>query len=97
MRGKDYFDDLTTADQAKIWALIERMGDTGEIRNVEKFRHEGDGLYCFKSFKRRLMCFLDGNDVVITHGFTKKRDRLDKRELDRAKRIREHHRTNRAR
>jgi mRNA-degrading endonuclease RelE of RelBE toxin-antitoxin system len=87
MLGKEYFEDLSDADRAKMQTLLERMATHGEIRNKEKFRHEGDGFYCFKSFKRRLMCFFDRNDIVITHGFTKKRDRLDPRELDRARRI----------
>jgi hypothetical protein len=39
------------------------------------------------------MCFFDGDDIVITHGFTKKRDKLDKKELDRATRIKDNYRT----
>jgi hypothetical protein len=82
MRGKEYFEELQDRDRAKIQALFERMGDHGEIRNTEKFRFEEDGLCCFKSFSRRLMCFFDGRNVVVTHGFTKKKDRLSRKELD---------------
>lgn len=87
MHGKEYFDDLPPADRAKVQSLLERMAMYGEIRNKEQFRHEVDGFYCFKRFQRRLMCFFDGSDVVVTHGFTKKKDRLDKKQLDRANRI----------
>jgi phage-related protein len=36
-----------------------------------------------------LMCFFHGRNVVITHGFTKKKDRLPRKELERGQRIRE--------
>lgn len=88
-RGKKYLDGLPDRERAKVEALLERMGDRGEIRNVEHFRNEGDGIYCFKRYQQRLPCFFDGRDVVITHGFTKKQDALSAGELARAKRIRE--------
>ncbi len=89
MHGKEYFDALPGSDRAKVQSLLERMATHGEIRNKELFRHEKNGFYCFKRFQRRLMCFFDGSDVVITHGFTKKRDRLAPKELDRARRIKD--------
>jgi len=92
MHGKEYFEDLPPADRAKVESLLERMAVHGEIRNKELFRHEKSGFYCFKRFKRRLMCFFDERDVVITHGFTKKRDRLNPKELDRAQRIKDTYR-----
>jgi mRNA-degrading endonuclease RelE of RelBE toxin-antitoxin system len=87
LHGREYFEGLPPNDQAKVEALLRRMGDHGEIRNKEKFKHEEGGFYCFKSFKRRLMCFFDRNLVVITHGFDKKRDRLDRKQLERGQRI----------
>jgi hypothetical protein len=93
LHGKEYFDRLPQADRAKMEALLHRMGDHGEIRNTEQFRHEENKLYCFKRFKRRLMCFFDGSDVVITHGFDKKRDKLDRKQLARGDRIRSNYRS----
>jgi phage-related protein len=92
MRGKEFFETLTVQDRAKAQALFERMGDHGEIRNTEKFRHEEEGIYCFKSFQVRFPCFFDGSDVVVTHGLRKKADKMPRTELDRAKRIRKEHR-----
>ncbi len=89
--GKEYFDELPRQDKAKLQVLFERMADQGEVRNTQKFRVEKDGFYCFKSFQRRLMCFFDGDDIVITQGFTKKRDKLDSKELDRAARIKDNY------
>lgn len=87
-KGKDYFDALPQNQQAKLFALFVRFGDLGRITNPEKFRHEEDGLFCFKSFQQRLMCFIDGRDVVITHGFTKKSPKIPRSELQRGDRLR---------
>lgn len=70
--GLEYFDNLSGADQRKIDALFQRMGDAGQIRNTEQFRKEEGEVWAFKSFQHRLYCFFDGRDIVITHGVRKK-------------------------
>jgi phage-related protein len=89
LRGKEYVASLRIEDRARVEVLLERMGDHGQIRDTEKFTHEGDGIFCFKRYQQRLPCFFDGRDVVVTHGFTKKQDAFPRTELDRAKRIRQ--------
>lgn len=90
--AKEFFDQLGPKDRARFQVLFERMGDHGEIRNREKFVHEADQIYAFKIFKQRLACFFDTSDVVMTHGYEKKRDRVPPAELDRARRIRDEYR-----
>lgn len=91
MRGREYFEGLDQRDRAKFDAKFSRMGDMGTIRNPEHFAPEGDGIYVFKIFKHRLFCFFDGIEVVITHGFKKKSNKMPRTELERAKRIRSEH------
>lgn len=72
--------------------MLRDFSDRGEIRNTEKFNHEKDGIYAFKSFRVRILCFfLPGaskRTVVLTHGFIKKREELPSKELEKALRIR---------
>ncbi len=85
-----FYDALSFSDQAKLLTLFERMGDHGRIANREKFKKIEDGLFEFKSFQIRMPCFfLAGGLVVITHGFRKKRDKIPRAEIDKARRIRD--------
>jgi hypothetical protein len=90
-RGEKYFEELPSADQAKFEPLFERMAETGQIRNTERFRQEEKNLYVFKSFNRRLACFFDGAEVVIIDGFTKKSDkgRRSRRHVQQARALRD--------
>ena len=87
-RGEEFFLEIDVKGQARLFALFKRFADVGRIVNEEKFRHEEDGIYCFKSGQLRIFCFFDGRDVLVTSGTIKKRRRLKRTELDRAKRIR---------
>lgn len=89
--GRDYFEGLDEQNQARFEALFERMADTGQIKNTEKFRIEGDGIAVFKIHKHRLACFFDGGDVVIVHGFGKKtpKGKREQRELKKAAKLRD--------
>jgi len=70
-------------------ALIERQCDSQlGVRDEEKFRSEGDGIWVFKKFQDRIYCYFDGNKVCMTHGLKKKRDRVPPSELKKAKDIR---------
>ncbi len=61
------------------------MGDHGQIRNIEKFRNEGDKLYAFKPQPHRFLCFFfDGNKIIITNAFMKRQQKLPKAEKDKA-------------
>lgn len=88
MHGKDYYENLGYKERAKFVARFERLGNEGEIRNEEQFRHEDAGIYAIKIPRHRLLCFFDLRDVVITHGFKKQKDKLPRKELTKAQRIR---------
>ena len=81
----EYVKHLEEKDQRKLLQLLSHMGDIGEIRNKEKFRHEGDGIYAFKAQPHRYLCFFfSGRKIIITNAFEKKKQKLPKNEKDKA-------------
>jgi len=86
--GKEFFDELSCEDQAKLMRLFALLADHGRIENPEKFGNLKEGFREFKSFKIRMPCrFLPGRIVLVTHGFWKKKDKTPKEEIERAQRI----------
>jgi len=84
-QSKDYLMELAQAEVKKFAHLLQMMGDSGQIRNKEKFRNEGDKIYAFKPQPHRFLCFFfDGNKIIITNGFMKKQQKLPKAEKERA-------------
>lgn len=87
---KEFIKTLPQSDQKKIFALLCRTADHGTLSNEEKFRKLDDGIWEFKSFQVRLLCYFERHRLIIlTHGFIKKKDRTPKSEIDRAIRIRD--------
>ncbi len=88
----DFIDGLNSSDQSKLTRLLEAFVERGEIRNTEKFKHEKDGIFAFKSYQVRILCFYlpdaSKRSVVLTHGFIKKREELPPKEFEKALRIR---------
>lgn len=91
--ARDYVRNADAAIVKKFMYLFDRMCSHGEIRNEEQFNHERGRIYVFKTFKHRIYCFQHRRDWVLTHGAMKKRDKADPKELDRAERIMEEHKT----
>jgi len=87
--GEEFYDALGDTDKAKLNKLFEVLGDHGKIVNEEKFKRIDDTKFFeFKSFQIRLPCFFaPGGLVVITHGFSKKKDKTPKSEIARAEMI----------
>lgn len=94
-RGKDFYEtELNIGEQAKFEVLFERIATTGKIHNNQKFVHEGNKIYAFKIFKKRLACFMDERKVLITNGYTKKDTKRGSRgdaAIKTAERIRSHY------
>ncbi len=93
-RGKsqalDYFEALSFDRQEKVMHLFEIMGDTGKIKNTEKFRSEEDKIYAFKPQPDRFLCFFfKGSKIIMTNAFEKKRDKLPVTEKERALRCKD--------
>jgi hypothetical protein len=73
----EYAEGLDERDRKKLAALLMALGDLGQLRNKEKFRHEGDKIYAFKPKPHRFLAFFfEGAKVIITNAFTKKKDKL---------------------
>lgn len=87
--GQRYYDSLDAGTRAKFAAPMSYVANQPFYRNDTKFRSEGQDIWAFKVFKHRLMAFWVGRFLVITHGFTKKSDRVPPGELDRAVRLRD--------
>lgn len=86
--ARDFFDAAQIRWQAQLIVLFKLLGDTGQIRNREKFRQLAEGFYEFKAFQIRMPCYFRSDKrVVITHGFTKKKDAAPKAEIARAANI----------
>jgi hypothetical protein len=88
--GREFLAGQDSRWRAQLLRLYELMGDSGSIRNPEKFsKLEGD-FFEFKAYQiRMIFYFRRDRRVVITHGCIKKRDRINREELRRAARIKE--------
>ena len=87
--ARDFYNQLEPRWQARLNALFKLLGDTGRISSKEFFRKFSEGFFEFKAFQTRMPCyFREDARVVITHGFTKKREgAAPKQEVERAKTI----------
>jgi len=87
----DYFGNCNNVTQASLLFLAKRIAETGRIWDETKFRIEdkANKIYCFKPKKERFFCFFFiGKKIIITSAYSKKRQKLDKRELRKAIEIR---------
>jgi phage-related protein len=81
----EYFDSLDAIQQVKAMQLFRRMGDSGKIFDITKFRNEGDKIFAFKPMPDRFLSFFTiGKLIVITNAFVKKSDKLPTKEKERA-------------
>ena len=81
--GYEYFLTLDQGQRRKFLALVKRMGDTGKIFDITKFRYEGDDVYAFKPQPDRFLSFFTyGKKIIVTNGFAKKTDKLPQNEKD---------------
>jgi len=73
----EYFEELKKIQKAKLMTLFKKMADIGEIRDMEKFRYEGDKIYAFKTKPDRFLCFfIKGKKIIVTNAFHKKTNKL---------------------
>jgi hypothetical protein len=89
----DFLDALSVGDQAKMLALFRRAADVGwmNINNREKFKKIADGWYEFKSHQIRMPCYPNGHQLIVTHGFKKKKDDFPSSEISHAEMIKSEH------
>ena len=88
----DYYQSLDQDQRLQVLKLFKRMGDAGEIKDITKFRSEGDKIYAFKPQPDRFLCFFqEGAKIIVTNGFRKKQQKLPKGEKEKAISLREHY------
>ena len=81
----DYFKNLSSDRQKKLFYLLRHLGDKGKIFNIEKFRHEGDQIYAIKPAPDRFLCFFfEGSKIIVTNAYEKKTDKMPPREKEKA-------------
>lgn len=88
--AEDWLESQGESRQQKFAALFAWMADQGKIWNERKFKHlEGSNqIFEFKSDEGRVLCFfMIGRRLILTHGFTKKGDKIPKGEIERAEMI----------
>jgi hypothetical protein len=87
----DYFESCDDVIQASLLFLVTTIADTGRIYDETKFRYEDkhNKIYCFKPRNERFFCFFfAGKKIIITSGYSKRRQKLDRNELKKAIQIR---------
>ena len=91
----EFLESLTESDSDKMFSLIHKIQDSGLIvaqymqwvKKVDKNLYE-IRLKCPNSIQRALYFHVINNRYIITHGFTKKTQKIPKREIIHAKQIR---------
>jgi hypothetical protein len=93
--AREFYEQLSQSDRAKLLTLFRRLADLGKIQNTEKFRSIEQGgrkLFEFKSFQIRFLGdFRPGGRFLVAYGCRKKKDRMNPADFERAIRILEQH------
>ena len=85
----EYFNGLSDVQKRKVLMLFKRIGDSGKISDITKFRNEGDKIYAFKPQPDRFLSFFYvGKKIIMTNGFVKKTQKTPKSVIDIAKKYR---------
>ena len=88
----DYYKACDDITRASLLYLVKRISDIGRIYDETKFRVEDKKhkIYCFKPRSERFFCFFfTGKKIIITSAHTKKKQKLDKNELNKTISIKE--------
>jgi phage-related protein len=86
-----FFVDASKAspkDWVDLQNTLDETAKNGPPKNTQKFDSLIDGLFEFKSWQLRLVCFFDDEMIICTHGFFKKRQNTPKAERNHAAKLR---------
>ena len=85
---------LNERDRRKLLVVLQVLADLGEVRfnNKYKFKQLEGPIWVVKSYQGnanqvRVFCFRQGNQWVLTHGYIKKKNKAEKRQIARAHQI----------
>lgn len=94
--AEEYFKQISKKELAKLLRTIENIEELGLREGIKNkwVKKIGSDLYEIRSHvgsnQQRVLYFHKHDNIfLITHGFTKKSQKTPKREIERAKRIRE--------
>jgi hypothetical protein len=87
----DFLERINNSESARIQRFLDWTKDRGLITNTEQSKKLENGIYYFRTRGGvRVFYFTDGNKVLVcTNGYTKKKDKLDPREIQRARILRQ--------
>ncbi len=88
--AKEYFKEIPLKAQIKLAALVKLIAEEGKIYDEGKYRivDRQEKIYEFKPLAYRFFNFFhEGGKIIITNGYMKKSQKLDRDELKKAIRI----------
>ena len=86
--AKEYLEKTSLQVKLKLAALVKYMAESGQIFDKGKFRlvDSKNKIYEFKPLNYRFFnFFFKGGKIVITNAYIKKTQKVDRKELKRAK------------
>lgn len=91
---KEYLDSLDKKMRAKILWTIGLLEANGNTLGMPYSEHLDDGIFELRTkqgsdISRVLYFFCIGKNIILTHGFTKKTNKVPKREIETAKKYRD--------
>lgn len=89
----EYLDSLSIKMRAKIMRTIALLESNGNMLGMPYSEHLGDGIFELRAkhgsdISRVLYFFYIEKRIIMTHGFTKKTNKVPQSEIERAKRYR---------
>ena len=83
-----FISGLPRPEKNKLDRYIQEFANRGTIRNDEKFKCEENPIFAFKAHHERVFCFFlpdaPKKTLVLTHGYSKKTQKISPRELKKA-------------
>lgn len=91
---EEFIDALDVKMRVKVFGRLELLEEYGPVLGMPFTRHLEDGIFelravCGNNITRILYFFVVGKRIVVTDGFVKKTQKTPRREIERAKRMRE--------
>lgn len=89
----EFLDSLNPKQRVKVLRSIQMLRDVGMSLPMPHKKYLGDGIYELRvqlssNIFRVLFIHVEGNEIVLLHGFQKKTQATPSKEIDRAKRYR---------
>lgn len=90
---QDYLNELKQNDKSRydgLLARIKRVSDRPRCSDDLLKKLEGSkNIYEIRSPNDRILCFFEGNDLIMTHGFKKSGQKTPSKQIKKAEKIKE--------